>query len=623
MAGAGPQSFDTIGPYYQPSLVMKKFVFDFLSFAIFLFGSAAVLHAGSITRELNVTEGGEISIVNLKGRVEISAAPDITSVQMTASSQDSLGESELKIETSGGVRIETLPSGSSKRIDLILQVPERVRIKVETREGEVRVTGDVASVHAKTETGTISADVPTKDLKYDFFWSASRPRYLSDIVLKKVKEKSGGKFQLKGKYQDDKTDEGEKGKKGDGETDGESDGVGASVSGSTDVSNDDTDQKDEKKKDTSNSVELAFTTARGIVLLNVPPSEVSSDLRERPLTNAAKAIIRSGDISLMDSIRRASPKYFGEYARTLPPSRREPLLSSRTMQADIPGETVKEAVVRVTDTYNRAIGDLKQSDFTIAENGSPRDILSIRPHTAPVNLVLLLDVSGSVDNYVNFIRKAARAFIETSRPGDRISLVLFNDDVKVLSGFSTNKAQLSESLDTFDAGGPTAYYDAVAYTLADTLRPLRGERTAVVILTDGDDNRSFLSFDSLMGAIEESGALIYPLYVPSALIAAGESSAPDKDLDPLRTRYMTLSARAEGEGERLAKASGGVYYPITQLSQIQKAYDDIVTQIRTAYAVKFRSGFQADPTNRPSPRMKVRVNKPDSFVQVTSVSATR
>jgi VWFA-related protein len=600
---------------------MKKFLFDLVFCAILLFCSAAVLHAGSLTRELNLTQGGEIIIINLKGRVEVSARQDMTAVQMTASSLDSLGESELKIETSGGVRIETLPSGSSKRIDLILQVPARVKIRVETREGEVRVTGDVASVNAKTDTGTISADVPTKDLKYDFFWTASRPRFLSDIQLKKVKEKSGGKFQLKGNYRDDEVVDGDKGLKTGDTTDGESDGVSASVPTSADASDNSSDKKDGKKNDVSKSVELAFTTARGIVLLNVPPNEVSSDLRERPLTNAAKAIIRSGDMNLMDSIRRASPKYFGEYSRTLPPMRTEPSLSSRTMQADIPGETIKEAVVRVTDMYNRSISGLETSDFVVAENGAPREILSIRPHTAPVNLVLLLDVSGSVDNYVNFIRKAARAFIETSRPGDRISLVLFNDDVKVLSGFSTNRMELSKSLDTFDAGGPTAYYDAVAYTLSDTLRPLRGERTAVVILTDGDDNRSFLSFDSLMGAIEESGALIYPLYVPSALIAASATNDPDKDIDPLRARYMTLSARAEGEGERLAKASGGVYYPITQLSQIQKAYDDIVTQIRTAYSVKFRSGFKADPDNRPSPRLKVRVSKPDSFVQVTSVNA--
>ncbi|MEP6703578.1 MAG: VWA domain-containing protein [Acidobacteriota bacterium] len=614
---------------------MKKSVLRLLiSTILFIVSTTFVSSQSSIRRELKLGEGGSIRVVNFTGRVEIVAKPENTGVLVVASSSETIVESELKVDLGGNVRIETKPSAAGKRIDLFLAVPERVKLNVETREGEIRVSGDVELVDAKTDTGTIAADVPTDDLKYDFFWTESRPRYLSDIELKKVKEKSGGKFQLKGKYRNDDADsrkdkkesgdteggDGGKGRKGDGEK-GTQPSEASTTANSPDAASE--DSKEKKKKDRSRSVELAFTTGRGIILLNIPPDEVSSDLRERPLTNAAKAIVRSGDIGLMDSIRRASPKYFGEYSRALPPMRREPSLTSRTMQADVPGDTVKEAVVRVTDIYNRSIAELKASDFAVAENGSPREVIAVRPHTAPVNLVLLLDVSGSVDNYVNFIRKAARSFIDTAREGDRISLILFNNDVKVLSGFSTNKLQLSESLDSFDAGGATAYYDAVAYTLADTLRPLRGERTAIVVLTDGDDNRSFLSFESLLGSIQESGALIYPLYVPSALIAASESNNPDKAIDPLRTRYMTLSARAEGEGEKLAKVSGGVYYPITQLSQIQKAYDDIVTQIRTAYSVTFRSGFQADPNNRPSPRLKIRVTKSNAFVQVNSVTAVQ
>ncbi|MEO8042399.1 MAG: VWA domain-containing protein [Acidobacteriota bacterium] len=608
---------------------MKRPVLNLALSAIVIFIASAYASAQTLTRELKLNEGGSITVVNLNGRVEIIAKPDEASVQLVATSSSAIAETELKIDASGNIRIETEPAGASKRIDLSLTVPERVKLKIQTRDGEIRAVGDFESVEAKTDTGTIAADVPTDDLKYDFFWTSSRPRYLSDIELKKVKERSGGKFQLKGKYSNDEESgedgetrgkgDAEKGRKGEGEKRRQETGDWSPESEPSGSSSDDSDK--DKKKPRSKSVELTFTTARGIVLLNIPPNEVSSDLRERPLTNAAKAIIRSGDLGLMDSIRRASPKYFGDYARTLPPMRREPTLTTRLTQADAPGDTVKEAVVRVTDIYNRSIPDLRSSDFIVAENGALRDIISVKPHTAPVNLVLLLDVSGSVDNYVNFIRKAARAFIDTARDEDRISLILFNDDVKVLSGFSTNKAQLSESLDTFDAAGATGYYDAVAFTLADTLRPLRGERTAIVVLTDGDDNRSFLSFESLIGAIEESGALIYPLYVPSALIAASESNNPEKGIDPLRRRYMTLSARAEGEGERLAKVSGGVYYPITQLSQIQRAYDDIVTQIRTAYSVTFRSAFKADPDNLPSPRLKIRVNKPSAFVQVTSVRA--
>jgi len=65
-------------------------------------------------------------------------------------------------------------------------------------------------------------------------------------------------------------------------------------------------------------VRLNFRTERGVVLLNVDPAMVPSDLRERPLTEAAKAIVRSGDPGLIDAIRKVSPKMFGDYAMTLP-----------------------------------------------------------------------------------------------------------------------------------------------------------------------------------------------------------------------------------------------------------------------------------------------------------------
>ncbi|MGH8596434.1 MAG: VWA domain-containing protein, partial [Gammaproteobacteria bacterium] len=370
----------------------------------------------------------------------------------------------------------------------------------------------------------------------------------------------------------------------------------------------------------SRAVSLNFTTARGIILLNVPPNEVMSDLRERPLTESAKAIVRSGDSLLMEAIRRASPKYFGDYSRTLPPLRREPTFAVKSTQTENPNAATKTALVRVTDLNNRAIAGLEARDFEVMENGTPREIVSVTRSTAPFNLVLLLDVSGSVETYVNFIRKAARNFVDTVDKDDRISIVIFNEDVKKLSGFTTDRDKLSKSLDTFDAGGGTAYYDALAYTVADTLRPLRGERTAIVILTDGDDNRSFLAFDSLMGSIQESGALIYPLYVPSALIAAAATGA---DIDPMRTKYMSLTAKSEGEGDKLAKVSGGVYYPITQIGQIQKAYEDIVVQMRSAYNITFRSDTAMTGTNGASPRLKIKSKRENVFTAVTSVIAAQ
>jgi Ca-activated chloride channel family protein len=303
----------------------------------------------------------------------------------------------------------------------------------------------------------------------------------------------------------------------------------------------------------------------------------------------------------------------------LPPIKGEPSLVERKNARNAPAAGLKRVLVNVTDINNRTVGNLKKEDFEITESGEPREVLYVQPTTAPFNLVLLLDVSGSVDNYVNFIRKAARNFVNTVEPKDKIAVIIFNEDIQVISNFSTDKTKISASLDTFDAGGATAFYDALAYTLTDTLRPLRGERTAIVALTDGDDNRSFLPFDSLLGSLQESGALIYPLYVPSSLIAAGAND-PNATIDPLRARYNGLTTKAEGEGERLAKISGGIYYPITHLDQIQKAYDDIVVQLRTAYSVTFRSDLpETTDKTTASPRLKVKVKRENSFVKLGSV----
>ncbi len=555
---------------------------------------AAALTIGAQTYKLALSEGGSLDVTNNYGRVGIKAVPhreDETPIEptLTAISIAQVLDSEIKVSEG---RIAVLPADRNKRIDLILTVPERMKVKVGTVDGAIEITGNFATVEAHTNTGTIATDVPTGDLKYSLLWTESKPRYLADFDIEEVKEKSGGRFLIKGRNTDRRREK-------DGDTASETDGQ---VVGRPEQ-----------------AISLKLTTARGIILINVPPNEVLSDLRERPLTEAAKAIVRSGDSLLTEAIRRASPKYFGDYLSTLPPIKGEPTFASTRDQIDIPKAAIKMATVRVTDLKNRAIGDLAASDFELSENGRPCEIISVTRSTAPVNLVLLLDVSGSVENYVNFIRKAARNFVETVEDRDRLSIVIFAEDIKKLADFSTDRTALSKSLDSFNAGGGTAYYDALAYTIADTLRPLKGERSAVVILTDGDDNRSFLPFEAIAGSIQESGSLVYPLYVPSGLVAAAETGAA---IDPMRMKYMSLSAKSEGEGERLAAISGGVYYPITQIGQIQRAYDDIVAQLRSAYLVTYRSDTTVNG-NGVSPKLKIRSKRENTFATVTSVAAAQ
>jgi len=534
--------------------------------------------AQAYQKDLDTPEKVSVSIKNRDGRVSVIASDEQqkkVSVDATSAGH-AVDPGDLRMEAKGSqIEIEVRSRNEHDRIDVVVRIPSRSKVMVESEAGSVDVVGNLESATVRTNTGTIHADVPLEALKFEFLWEASKPRYLSDVELPDVKEKAGGVFKISGKL-------------------------------------------GEEKPDKEQRVALNFQTQRGVVLLNVDPSMAPSDLRQRPLTEAVRAIVRSGDSQLIDSIRKVSPKMFGDYARTLPPPEKEPSLVKRQPPGQIVSSVAPQLLrfnASITDRNGRAIGGMRERDFTVYENGVERQVINVVPANEPFNLVLLLDVSGSVEERMDFIRKAARDFLNTTSPQDRIAIISFRDDIQIISNFSTDRQMLSRKLDEIDAGGGTALYDAIGYVLADTLKQLRGERTAIVIMSDGDDNKSFVPFPAILEATIESGALIYPLYVPSGLIPESSVPKPEITIDPLRTRYLTLTTRAEDEARKLASVSGGVYYPIRRLEDLQKAYDEVVMQLRTAYTITYTSN--ATPAgNR---QVRVRTNREGSSVRLSPV----
>jgi VWFA-related protein len=529
--------------------------------------------------EHEAPEKVSLVVKNLDGRVSVVASEE-QQKKVTIEAKSAglpIAPEDIKVESKGSsMLIDVRPRGEKDRIDVIVTIPTRSKVEVVGQAGAVDVIGSVESAVVRTDTGTIHADVPLEAVKFNFVWEASKPRYMSDVELPPIKEKAGGTYKLSGRL----------------------------------------GEKDAKKEEL---VALDFRTQRGVVLLNIDPERAPADLRERPLTEAARAIVRSGDPALVEPIRKVSPRMFGDYAKTLPPPEKEPSLQQRSSTAHTRIVTsVSPQLMRfnasVTDRNGRAIGGMRESDFTVWENGVERRVMNVAPANEPFNLVLLLDVSGSVEERMDFIRKAARDFLRTTSPQDKISIISFRDDIQVISDFSTDRNMLSRKLDEIDAGGGTALYDALGYVLSEQIKRLRGERTAIVVMSDGDDNKSFLPFPAILDALSESGALVYPLYVPSGLIPETSVPRPEVTIDPLRTRYLTLTTRADEEGRKLAAASGGIYYPIRRLEDLQKAYDDVVAQLRSAYTITYASNSVSS-----SPRVRVRTNRDGASVRLSPV----
>jgi VWFA-related protein len=575
--------------------------------------------AQAYEKDLNISGKTLLIVKNRTGRVSVIASDDEKSRASLQATSAGAPVAPTDITVSGN---QIVVRERPQRIDLTVRVARRSRVKIECDSGMVDIIGDFESAEVSTVTGTIHADVPLDALKFKFAWESSRPRFMSDVELPRVKEGRAGAFSISGELGPDVKRKKEKKKKEpktsepettDGQTDGNE---------NTEKNGDGSDKAAaEKPPEKQQLVHLNFTTQRGVILLNIDPTMAPNDLRERPLTEAAKAIVRSGDGPLRDAIRKISPKWFGDYARNLPAPQREPSLVERRK----PGEMVTAVAPQlmrvnasVTDRNGRAIAGMRDADFVVYEDGSERRIVTVTPASEPFNLVLMLDVSGSVEERIDFIRKAARDFLRTASPQDRISIISFNEDIRVISNFTTDRTLLSKRLDELDAGGSTALYDALGYTLVDALKPLRGERTAVVIMSDGDDNKSFVPFPAILEAVIESGALIYPLYVPSGLIPEASVLKPSLTVDPMRAKYLTITSRAAQEGEKLASVSGGLFYPIKRLEDLQKAYDDVVAQMRTAYTITYSS--TANGTGHR--RVRVRTNRDGASVRLSPAVTT-
>lgn len=610
-------------------------------------GQTLANQTSSIERRLEIGAPSEVVIRNSRGRVQVTtadadASERVVLVTAITTAGATLAESDVITERGGGrvtITVAEAAAGaraSQRRVDLAVRVPARARVVIQAADGAVDVVGDFRQVEARTTTGTIRADVPSTALRYDFEWTAARPRIYSLLDLAKVRENRGGRYSITGQFPPkrkskdakdserasvDATDE-EAGDTGDVPT---SDATNATTGDGRDAkTKKNNDKRARRKLEREQGVELRFTTERGVVIIGADPATVPADLRERTLTDAARLFIRSGNETLIDRVRRLAPNLVDEYAGTLSTRRAgaAPVLAVRDADAGNARQqaaTTARLAATVTDRAGRPLTGLTKDDFAITVDGVAGEVTQVTESDAPFNLVLLLDVSGSVEERLDFIRRAALRFVQTASARDRVSIITFRDDVANISDFTADRATLTNRINTIQAGGATALYDALAYTLLDPLRRLteaEAARTAIVILSDGDDNRSFLSFRNVLDLTRETGTPVYPLYVPSGLIPAtipsttggnarsenddanpssdsADASSPappamSDELDPTRSRFLTLTTIAAQQGATLAQETGGVFYPIARLEELQNAYDDIVRQLRTSYTITYR-----------------------------------
>jgi Ca-activated chloride channel homolog len=257
--------------------------------------------------------------------------------------------------------------------------------------------------------------------------------------------------------------------------------------------------------------------------------------------------------------------------------------------------------VTVTDAARRYVGDLNRDDFVVLEEGAPQNVVFFRKTDVPLALALLLDTSASMEQALATAQEAAIGFARQLGPADVAMLIDFDSKVQVLAHFTSDRSELEEAVRRTMAGGSTSLYNAVYVALKELSRiKLEDEqqglrRRAIILLSDGEDTSSLVSFDELLDLASRSDTMIYTI---------GLGSADSSGRRTFQDAQFVL--------RRLAQQTGGRAFFPQAARELTGVYGEIRDELSSQYLLAYESGSQKNGQWR---RVNVRVNRPNVTVR--------
>lgn len=236
---------------------------------------------------------------------------------------------------------------------------------------------------------------------------------------------------------------------------------------------------------------------------------------------------------------------------------------------------------------NRGLVGLTKSDFRLFENGAEQQILQFDSSSAPFDLLLLIDLSGSTREVVKLIRAAALRFVDAARPSDRIGVVTFAGQSSLVSPVTLDRQILRQRINAMDTmGGDTKLYDATDFAVSQSLQDTKNpRRTAIILMSDGLDGSipgvqgdgSRLPYRDLLAQVTEFDGVLYTLWLNTEYEA----------LSPLDTQPEAFDAGYDRMKE-MADTGGGVFYEVERLEDLAGAYERVVADLGTVYSFAYR-----------------------------------
>ena len=228
-------------------------------------------------------------------------------------------------------------------------------------------------------------------------------------------------------------------------------------------------------------------------------------------------------------------------------------------------------LVSVLDDKNRPAPDLPKEAFQLFEEGVQQKIDRFESETLqPLDLAIMIDSSLSAHKEISFEQEAAAHFIrQVLRPGDRLAVFAFDENVTQLAAFSNNVAELQAAVRRIPAGAGTSIYDAVLLGSRALQRRGNDRRRVIILVTDAGETTSRSDFDAARKEAVLSNALLYTIVIRPVKNESGRNTAGEHALETMTDT-----------------TGGAMFYPDSP-QELGAIFDRIDRELRTQYLLAY------------------------------------
>ncbi len=229
---------------------------------------------------------------------------------------------------------------------------------------------------------------------------------------------------------------------------------------------------------------------------------------------------------------------------------------------------------------------LTKDDFVVLEDNVKQQIGNFYSEAVPLHVVLLVDTSGSTYYTQSEIRRAALEFAKKLKPEDKVAIISFNSNPVLIQDWTNDIKKVEVALQSIYPKGNTVLNDALYVTFDDLLKDVDGKK-AVILLTDGMDTGSNVTFESALNLAVRSEAAVYVVskvddYWSMAIAARNQNPAyvPKE----LTDGYIISVKRSL---QRLADLTGGKLLDAKAFASLTDVYASVAEELRNQYYISY------------------------------------